>query len=379
MITAPDASPDAAAVPRDLDAVATPAVVVDVPRLERNIADAQAAIGSRVDLRPHVKTSKCLEVARRQREAGAIGFTCSTAAEVTLLGEEGLGDLLWAYPPVGPPAVAFAVEASARFPLTLLVESLDGARPLAEAAVRAGRTVRAVLDVDTGHHRTGVSPDEAVARFEAIAALDGIDLVGLLTHEGHAAAAGADGREDAARRAGEILTGVASELRARGHGVEIVSIGSTPGMSSAPFVDGITEARPGTYVYFDANQYRLGSCEPGQWALTVLSRVLSTEGGDGRSTIIDAGLKAMSSDTLTAENGAGIVCDLAGTPLEDVRFTTANEEHGFLEGPGTVRLRVGDLVRIVPNHACGTVNMWSRALAVGADGSAAEWEIRARR
>lgn len=367
-----------AIVPVDVEDLATPALLVDVPRLERNIARTASDLGGRVDLRPHVKTSKCLEVARRQREAGAIGFTCSTPAEVELLGEAGLGELLWAHLPVGPAKVRFAVRASRLWDVTLLVESVEQARALSAQAEREDVDLRVLLDVDTGQHRTGVDPTEAVERARAIAALPRVALRGILTHEGQVGAAGRDGREAAGEAAGRLLVETAAALREAGIAVEVVSIGSTPGLSTAPYVEGISEARPGTYVYFDANQHRLGSCGEDQWALSVLARVVSAESGEGRSVIIDAGLKAMSSDTLTPETGAGIVCDLELSPLPGVRFSTANEEHGFLDGPGAASLRVGDLVRIVPNHACGTVNMWSHCLAVGADGRTTPWEIAAR-
>ncbi|WP_261375131.1 hypothetical protein [Arthrobacter sp. KBS0702] len=127
-------------------------------------------------------------------------------------------------------------------------------------------------------------------------------------------------------------------------------------------------------MFFDANQLRLGSGRLEQCALTVLARVVSTQRPG--TAIIDAGLKALSADALTAQNGAGIVCDITGTPMPDVAFPTANEEHGFLTGTGTARLRVGDLVRIIPNHACGTVNMWSTLHAV--DDQITTWPVVAR-
>lgn len=376
-----------AVIPADVQDIPTPALLVDVPRLEANIAATAAAMHERVALRPHMKTSKCLQVVRRQHAAGAIGFTCSTPVEVRLLGETGLPGILWAHLAVGPAKVAFAVDAATRWQVTLLAESLAQARALSEEVLRrraaedgtsAVPDVRLILDVDTGQHRTGVDPAEVPARWKEISDLPGLTLVGVLTHEGQVAAAGAQGREQAGRDAGTVLGAVAADLRARGQEVEVVSIGSTPGMSTAPFMAGITEARPGTYVYFDANQWRLGSCAPEQWALSVLARVVSAEPGPGRAVIIDAGIKAMSSDTLTPQTGAGIVCDLGLRPHPDVEFTTANEEHGFLTGPGTADLAVGDLVRIVPNHACGTTNMFGSLRAVAANGSVETWPILAR-
>jgi D-serine deaminase-like pyridoxal phosphate-dependent protein len=358
----------------------TPSLVVDVERCEENIrrvADAFSSHG--VGLRPHVKTSKCLEVVSRQRAAGTLGFTCSTPAEVEAFGTAGFTGLLWAHQPVGPQKVAFAVEATLRWDVTLIADSVDVARSLSVEAVRRGTVADVMLDVDTGQHRTGVDPERAVAVGREIAALPGLRLAGVLTHEGHLGAYLADrpGLESAGRGVGALLASVAAGLRDAGLPCEVVSVGSTPGMTSSPYATGVTEGRPGTYVYFDANQVRLGSATFDQCALTVLARVVSRQ-RDGHA-ILDAGLKAMSSDSISAEVGVGVgvVCDLDATPLPDVTFPTANEEHGFLAGPGVNRLRVGDLVRVIPNHACGTTNMWSRLHAVSADGVKV-WPIIAR-
>lgn len=359
--------------PADL---ATPALLVDRARMERNVAEMAAAMGEAgVALRPHFKTSKCVEVARRQLDHGAIGFTCSTPAEVRLLQDEGVGDLLWAHQPVGPAKVAFAVEALRRGGLMIGLDSVESAAPLAEAA--GGLRVPFLLDVDTGLGRTGVDPGRAVETAIRLAETKGLELRGVMTHEGHLGRYGADrtALEEAGARAGRRLAEVASAVRAAGLDCPIVSVGSTPGATSAPFVAGVTEARPGTYVYHDSGQVRLGSATLDRCAQTVLTRVVSTQRPG--TVIVDAGVKAMSSDGL-AGGTLGTVCDLAGRPLEDVTFANGNEEHGYLTGAGTAGLRVGDLLRVVPNHACGTTNMWSVLHVVEGDDTVARWPIRAR-
>ncbi|MEV4618485.1 alanine racemase [Asanoa sp. NPDC049573] len=395
-------------LPTPLDALPTPALLVDVDRLERNIAAMAGAFAAAgVALRPHVKTSKCWEVARRQLEAGAIGFTCSTAAEVAWLRGHGVADLLWAHIPIGPRKVAFVVDtiaqhsvspgsaeaagsvagsrsaeaaasvtgspsAGATRSLTVSLDSVEAARPLSAAASAAGVTVPFVLEVNTGHARLGVDPEDAVATAAGIAALPGLRLRGVLTHEGHISALpDRPSLEEGGRTAGGLLVEVASALRTAGHDAEIVSVGSTPGATSTPFVPGVTEGRPGTYVYYDGNQMRMGSCGPDQCAQTVLARVASVRRA-GRP-IIDAGVKAMSSDAIAAAGGVGLVVDRPG-----ITFVEANEEHGFLIDEGVVPLAVGDLVRLVPNHACGTTNMWSHLYAVRGDQAVERWEISAR-
>lgn len=345
--------------------LATPALLVDVARLDANIARvAEALARGAVALRPHWKTSKCLEVARRQAAAGAVGFTCSTPAEVSALGEAGFRGLLWAHLPVGEPKVRFAVEAVQRYGAVLIADSLAVAGPLSEAMVEAGLVAEVFLDVDTGLGRTGVAPSDAVPVARQIAALGGLRLSGVMTHEGHVYGFGDRADLDrAATSSSQVLASVAEALRDAGMPVATVSVGSTPGLASAPYVPGVTEARPGTYVYNDGNQLRLGTATLDQCALTVLARVVSVRPG---TAIIDAGSKALSSDAVSAQNGYGMVLDPDGVPL-DITFPRANEEHGFLSGPGVAELGVGDLVRVLPHHACATVNMWSEVVAVRED------------
>jgi D-serine deaminase-like pyridoxal phosphate-dependent protein len=361
--------------PTDWDVVASPALVVDVGRLDSNIRDVAATFADRgVALRPHFKTSKCLAVAARQRAAGAVGFTCATPEEVAALGAAGFDGLLWAHQAVGPPKVVAAVDFSLRWRVTVLVDSLLVARPISDEAMARGARVDCLLEIDTGHRRTGALAEEAVPLAREIGALPGLRLRGIATHEGHLAALDDRERIDTTgREVGSAVVGVATALAAAGVPVEIVSVGSTPGLASAPWVPGVTEGRPGTYVYYDANQVRLGTTTLDRCALSVVTRVVSVR---GTTAIVDAGLKAMSSDALTAENGAGIVVDERGRRRDGVCFAAANEEHGFLRHTGD--LAVGDILRVIPNHACGTSNMWSRLLAIEPDGSTAGWDIVGR-
>ncbi|PRX97783.1 alanine racemase [Allonocardiopsis opalescens] len=363
------------------DGLMTPALLVDRGRLAANVAEMAERTAARgVALRPHVKTSKSLDVARAQLAAGAIGFTCSTPAEVRLLQDAGIGGLVWAHQPVGPAKLAFAVAAARRGGLTVTVDSVEVAAPLGEALAEAGTSLPVLIEVDTGLGRTGADPGDVLALAEALTRWPALRLCGVLTHEGQLYAHAGDraGLERAGRRAGEVMAGLGERLRAAGHPAGIVSVGSTPGATSTPFVPGVTETRAGTYVYYDANQVALGSVPLERCALTVLATVVSTR---RRGTaIIDAGLKAMSSDRSVTGEGFGAVLapTPGGGPLDGVAFTAANEEHGFLTGPGTARLTVGDRVRIVPNHACTTVNMWSEAQVLDGAEVVARWRISAR-
>jgi D-serine deaminase-like pyridoxal phosphate-dependent protein len=353
--------------------IATPALIIDRARMESNIARmsaAMAAVG--VALRPHFKTSKLIEVARLQLDAGAVGFTCATPEEVDALLSAGITDLFWAHGPVGAKA-RLAAEFNRRGRVAIGVDSVDLVHPVASAAEALGVMVPVRLEVDTGLGRTGVRPEDAVDVAQRVAALPGIEFEGVYTHEGQLASVAGD-RSDirsAGVSAGQVLVAAADAIREAGTPMRVVSVGSTPGWDSAPAVPGVTEARPGTYVFGDANQLRLESVTIDQCALTVLTSVVSTQ-RDG-AVIVDAGIKAMSSDRSNRGSTFGLPLTADRELDEAVEFPIAYEEHGTLAGDGVSGLRVGDTVSILPNHACGVVNMWGTVHVLDDDGTTQTW------
>lgn len=360
----------------DLD---TPALVIDRTRLLANIRDMAGAMErAGVALRPHFKTSKMIEVARLQLEAGAIGFTCATPAEVAALLDAGIPDLFWANAPATPAKARFAAEANRRGRVIVGIDSVALAASLSVAAVAEGVVVPVRIELDTGLRRTGVDAAAALAVAERIATLPGLELDGLYMHEGQLAGMPGDHDERVAagHAASRQLVAAAETLRAVGIAVGSVSVGSTPGWDSAPFVPGVTEARPGTYVFFDANQWRLGSTTPDRCALHLHTTVVSTvRSGE---VVVDAGIKALSSDRSNRGDTLGIVVGADGEPLRDVAFPLAYEEHGLLDGAATAGMSVGDRLRILPNHACGSINMWSRVHIVENDDVLDSWTPVAR-
>lgn len=344
---------------RSIDELPAPSVLIDLPTMCRAIAQmADVARGFGVALRPHWKTTKCAEVGRLQLGAGAVGLTAATAAEVEALVGAGFEDVFWAYPPVGAHRVAVALRAARRARVIFGVDSLASAEPLAEAAAAAGVDLEVRLEIDSGLGRTGVPAEDALAVARRLAQMPGLVLEGVFTHEGHVQGVGADPerRVEVGTAAGQLLAEVAELLRADGLEVPSVSVGSTAGARSAPSVAGVTEARPGTYVYGDENQVAIGTVDPADTAMTVLSRVISTQRGE--PLMVDAGIKAMSSDGSVHGDGriGTVVSDSGGV------LATGHEEHGFLSGSSP--LQVGDLIRIRPNHACGLTNMHSQVFAV---------------
>ena len=345
---------------RTVASIETPALVIDAARLRANVAAMAGTLAQAgVALRPHFKTSKLIEVARLQREAGAVGFTCATPGEVAALLDAGFDGIFWANSPVGAKA-ALAARFSPRGDFAVGIDSVALAEGLQAAAAQAGTRIRFLLEIDTGLGRTGIAAGDALPVAAALREFDRLDLIGVYTHEGQLAA----------------LTGPRPELRAAGARIERVSVGSTPGWDSAPFVPGVTEARPGTYVFFDANQLRLGSCDISQCAVTVLTSVVSTP-RDG-AAVIDAGLKAMSSDGANRGSGFGLPLTATRRLEPGLTFDVAYEEHGLLGGPLASGLAVGQRMHIVPNHACGVTNMWSRVYVVDGEEVVADWAQVAR-
>lgn len=356
--------------------IQTPALVIDKTRLEANIARMAAAMDSAgVTLRPHFKTSKLIEVATMQSAAGAVGFTCSTPEEVDALLTAGFTDLFWANAPVGSKA-ELAAAFNQRGRVAIGIDSVELAKPLGAAALARGVAVPVLMEIDTGLGRTGVASSKALALAQQLIRVDGLVFAGVYMHEGQLAGIG--GTREQLRAAGtsaaETLVAVAEQLRAAGIPVPVVSVGSTPGWDSAPLVTGVTEARPGTYVFSDANQLRLESTTLDQCALTVLTSVVSIQREN--AVIVDAGIKAMSSDRSNRGNTFGLALTSDRELDESLEFGIAYEEHGRLDGSHA--RSVGDTIQILPNHACGVINMWSFVNVLDGNGAIEIWSPVAR-
>ncbi|MGH7904872.1 MAG: alanine racemase [Candidatus Dormibacteraceae bacterium] len=343
----------------------TPLAVVDERCLGENIARmARLASGAGIALRPHAKTHKSPTVGLRQVRGGAIGLTVATLHEAEVFLDAGIDDLLLAHPPVG------------EVKLARLAALADRARRVAVAlddvqvAARLPASVEVLWEVDTGQHRIGTGAGEATAAaVQRLVARIGVERFrGLATHGGHAYGARNDSdRRQAAADERDGLTSSARMIRELGIPVGTISVGSTPTASFSPLLEGITEMRPGTYVYGDANQVALGSQALEQCALGVVATVVSTPDPD--RAVLDAGSKALSGDLRVAGlDGYGVVI---GRP--DLRLDRLSEEHGMLSAGGSTRLAIGDRVVVIPAHACTTVNLHPRVLMFAGDGSS-RWD-----
>jgi D-serine deaminase-like pyridoxal phosphate-dependent protein len=342
-----------------VDAVETPAVLVDLDIVVRNIAAmAERARGSGVRLRPHAKTHKVVEIGRMQIAAGASGLSVAKATEAEVFAAAGFDDLFIAYPVVGADKGRRLLALAERVRLAVGVDSEDGARTLSGAFHAAGQQLDVLLKVDVGFHRVGVEPARAVETARRIADLPGLRVRGLYTFAGHAYSAETpEGVARVGKDEGSILSETAQRIRDGGLEIEEVSVGSTPTAPHAMAIPGVTECRPGVYVFNDASQVSLGACRPEDCAMTVLATVVSVPAPD--RAVVDAGSKTLSSDPLRPRvAGFGFVLGRRS------RIARLSEEHGVIEVVAGEAFRVGERVRILPNHACVVANLHDHLLAV---------------
>lgn len=366
----------------DLSELATPFAVVDLQRLLRNAERMRVrARDLGVRLRPHVKTHKCVEIARLELGAATGPITVSTLAEARALAGAGFDDITYAVP-ISHARVREGVDlVRAGLHLGVLADHPDTVSELELQARGAAVRQRVWLKVDCGYHRAGVDPtsDDAVALAARIAGSESLELAGVLTHAGHAYVC-RDREEVAAVAAQErdLTVAFAERLRAAGIAVPEVSVGSTPTASAVPGLAGVTEIRPGNYAFFDAFQASIGSCRLDDCAFTVVASVIGLYPSDGR-LVVDAGALALSKDPgpvhVDPWCGFGVVCSVACEPIGGLRLASLSQEHGVVFGlPNTVsRLRIGDRLRIVPNHSCLAAACFDRYHVVEGQAVVDEW------
>ena len=359
----------------------TPAAVLDEDRLRRNTTlMAERARAAGVALRPHMKTAKSIHVARLATAGHFGGVTVSTLAEAEYFFEHGVRDLTYAVcvTPDRLPRIAALTERGAQ--LHLITDSVDVAGRLAVAD--PPRPLSVLVEIDSGEHRTGVHC-ESPALLEIARVLHegtGTELNGVLTHGGHSyGASSAEEIKAVAEEERRAVVRAAERLRADGLPCPTVSAGSTPTAVQAASFDGLTELRPGVYMFFDLAQLGLGSCRIDDLALTVLATVLSHRPENGR-LVIDAGGLALSKDAgaarLLPDAGYGWLLDpITQERIGDLRVVTADQEHGYVEGTDLPfdRLPIGSRVRVLPNHACMTAAAYGEYLVARRDTVVDRW------
>ncbi|MGH2631753.1 MAG: alanine racemase [Actinomycetota bacterium] len=359
-----------------LDQVETPALLIDLDQLERNVAEmAEVAREAGVALRPHVKTHKAPAIARMQIEAGARGLTVAKLGEAEVMADAGFDDLLVAYPIVGESKLDRLAGLMDRAEVRVSLDTLEVAEGLGRLGVRLGRDVPVLVEVDSGLHRMGRPPGEPSSSLALeVAGVPGVEVVGLLTHAGHAyrASGALELRRIAEREALALLE--TAELCARA-GLEIreISVGSTPTARIAATVAGVTELRPGTYVFNDIQQLRLGVATLATCAARVLVTVVARPTAE--RFLVDGGTKSFSSDGGDGPPfpGRGLVI---GRPDLVLDFMTEEHGVGHIEGGGDVS--IGERLPVVPLHVCSCVNLFDGAVGIRGDRVDREIAIEAR-
>jgi D-serine deaminase-like pyridoxal phosphate-dependent protein len=343
------------------------------------LQDAVEAGGKR--LRPHAKTHKSPDLALTQIARGAVGICCAKLGEAEVFAGYRIGDIRIPYPlhPVNGDRVLALLD---RTRLSFVVDHLDVARLWSQVMADAGREVEVLVKIDVGFHRCGVDPETADApEFVArVAELPGLKVKGLLSHAGHAYGASSEAEVSAiAAREALMLTTLRDRIAARGIALEEISVGATPTARFSARLDGITELRPGNYVYYDRMQVGLGSAQWEDCALTVLARVVSRPAAD--RIILDSGSKTLTNDVVRGAGGYGVVQGALDSPAPDgsLLIERLSEEHATVRVTGAgCRLAPGDLVRIIPNHACTVSNLVDEAWIVNGHEAVDRLRIAAR-
>jgi D-serine deaminase-like pyridoxal phosphate-dependent protein len=331
------------------------------------------ARGHNLRLRPHTKTHKIPELGRMQIAWGAVGLTVAKVSEAEVMLKAEPPDMLIAYPLIGAPKLARLMNLPAA-DITVAIDSEEGARDLSRAASGAGRKIGVLAEMDVGLHRVGVKPGPILINLvKCIASLPGLEFRGIAFYPGHVKSL--DGAGIAAlNQLDETVSGAVAEVEAAGFPVGIVSGGSTPALYESHRVKRMNEIRPGTYIFNDRNTWLTGACGLEDCAASVLATVVST--AVKGQMIIDGGSKTFSSDrcVLPDAPGFGHFPDEPGAVLEKM-----NEEHGFVNlERAQRRWRVGDKVRVIPNHICVAMNLHETVYGIRGEDVVTSWRVEGR-
>lgn len=344
----------------------TPALILDRNVLDRNLARMREHLTHlQVRLRPHVKTTKSMEVVRRALDGQRGGITVSTLKEAEHFLSHGITDILYAVG-IAPNKLAHVAELRSKgADITIILDNADAADMVAVKGEELGVEFPALIEIDSDGHRSGIKPGDAalINVGTRLHGRRGTALRGVMTHAGDSYNCGSvDAIRALAERERTAVVRCAEELRRAGLPCPIVSVGSTPTATYSERMDGVTEVRAGVYMFFDLVMAGLGVCAVEDIAVSVLTSVIGHQ-ADRNWIITDAGWMALSRDRGTAnqrvDQGYGLVCDLGGRPIDELIVAQTSQEHGIVSdrGGGAIdpaRFPVGTLLRILPNHACAT-------------------------
>ncbi|MDQ0338308.1 D-serine deaminase-like pyridoxal phosphate-dependent protein [Caldalkalibacillus uzonensis] len=337
-----------------MELIDTPSLVVDAAALEHNLkkmADLAKAKG--VKLRPHTKTHKSPYIALKQLEMGATGITVAKLGEAEVMRQHGITDILIAYPIVGKNKLDRLARLARHTDVTVALDSVEVGKGISAVGEKLGKKIPVYVEVDTGLKRCGRDPgDETLRLICELKDLPYIEIAGLMTHGGYAYQAETSQElQKFSQQEGNILVQLKERVRKiLGLDIREVSVGSTPTALNPIQIAGVTEMRPGTYVFNDATLLQMGLVEETECALSVYATVVSTPAPD--RFIVDAGSKTLTSDKGKLTQGYGLIRHSSG-----VWITWLSEEHGIVQLTHPHAYKIGDVLKIIPNHVCPVVNL----------------------
>jgi len=325
-----------------IEALDTPLPVVDLDRAERNIEKLQSYLDKHgVASRPHIKTHKLPAFAHKQLEAGAVGITCQKISEAAVMAAAGIKDIMITYNIMGQAKIEPLAQLAKQADLSIAIDSEVALETIAKAAKLAERTIKILVEFESGNNRVGVqTPQDALSLARKIQEKDWLEFDGLMTYP-------------CGEQAGAFIAEAKQVFKDANVEIKTVSAGGTPGMWHVHEVEGVTELRAGTYIYNDLNIVGSGAASLDDCALHVHATVVSRPTDD--RAVIDAGSKTLSSDLVKSEYGKGY-----GLVLEypDAIIYKLNEEHGIIDlSTCESKPQIGEVIRIVPNHVCVVTNL----------------------
>ena len=353
----------------------TPALIVDLDVMERNLTQmAEYCRRHNLRLRPHTKTHKIPELARKQIESGAGGITVAKLSEAEVMIDAGLNDLLIAYPIVGPTKAARLATLAERATIAVSLDSEEAARGISRAVSERGTNVGILVEIDVGFGRVGLANEtQALKLAQTVSSLPGLNFQGLMFFPGHL---GVEPEERAVLRAqvNELLDRCVESFASAGLPIAVMSGGSTPSRYESDRFHGVNEVRPGTYIFNDRNTVGVSAAALDDCALSVLVTVVSTSVSG--HAVVDGGSKTFSSDRYQAEDerGFGLIKEDPTAEIERL-----SEEHGHINVSRSDRTyTVGERLMIIPNHVCSTVNLHDEIYGVRGEQVETVWQVAAR-
>jgi len=369
----------------------TPILLIDYDKLQNNITEmATKAKKNGVTLRPHIKTHKCIEIGEMQAKYGSEGITVSTLDEACIFAEEGFNDITYAVA-MSSNKIEAALDIASKVNLQVLLENDEVIPDLERALEKREMTLDILLKVHCGYHRTGVDPRNP-ASIKLARKIDGskyLNFRGILTHAGHSYdATSIEQIKEIALQEQRVMIDFSERLEKESRDLrpEVISIGSTPTVElTEKFMDGITEIRPGSYVFHDYTQVMLGCCQLSECSLTVNSKII---GKYDEYLVTDAGATALSKDLgpthLETKTSFGkIFSNYDKQELDtNLHLYALSQEHGkvkFVNPIEASKYRVNDSLRILPNHSCLTANLHDCYYIMKGDQVTDKWRVRRNR